>query len=84
MSVVGENLQSTRTWAAPRKLFDELEAQVVGEAYALYRFGARMLEVVVRKAFKVRISHNRIHMYLKAAGQANEDQKKRIDASGFP
>jgi hypothetical protein len=50
-----------------RKPFDEREAQVVGEAYQLYRFGARMLEAAVRKVFKIRISHNCIHMYLKAA-----------------
>ena len=54
---VGENM------GRPRKPFDEREAQVVGEGYRLYRFGARMLEVAVRKVFKIRISHNRIHMY---------------------
>jgi putative transposase len=58
---IGENM------GRPRKPFDEKEAQVVGEAYTLYRFMARMLEVAVRKVFKIRISHNRIHMYLKAA-----------------
>jgi putative transposase len=57
----------------PKKLFDEREAQTIGEVYTLYRFGARMLEVVVRKVFKMRISHNRIHMYLKASGLAHED-----------
>ena len=36
-----------------------------------------MLEVVVRKVFKIRISHNRIHMYLKAADLAHEDPKKK-------
>ena len=61
----------------PRKPFDEREAQVVGEAYKLYRFGARMLEVVVRKVFKTRVPHNRIHMYLKARGLAHEDPKKK-------
>ena len=60
----------------PRKPFDEREAQVVGEAFERYRFGARMLEVVVRKVFKTCISHNRIHMYLKAADLAHEDPKK--------
>ena len=32
----------------PRKPFDEKEAQVVGEPFTPYRFGARMLEVAVR------------------------------------
>jgi len=54
--VIGENM------GRPRKPFDEHEAQVVGEGYRRYRFGARMLEVAVRKVFKIRISHNRIHM----------------------
>jgi len=69
---VGENM------GRPRKPFDEREAQVVGEAYELFRFGARMLEGVVRKVLKTRMSHNRIHMYLEAAGLAHEDpQEKR-------
>jgi putative transposase len=58
---VGENL------GRPSKPFDEREAEAIGEAYQIYRFGARMLEVAVRKVFKIRISHNRIQMYLKAA-----------------
>jgi hypothetical protein len=57
----------------PRKPFDDREAQVVSEGYRLYRFGARMLGVAVRKVFKVRISHNCIHMYLKAAKDATGD-----------
>jgi len=68
---VGENM------GRPRKPFEEREAQVISEAFELYRFGARMLEVVVRKVFKIRISHNRIHMYLKAADLAHEDPKKK-------
>ena len=74
---VGENM------GRPRKPFDDKEAQVVGEAYTLYRFGARILEVAVRKVFKIRISHNRIHMYLKAAGLVMKIPRKRSDASGF-
>jgi putative transposase len=46
---MGENM------GRPRKPFDGKEAQVVGEAYTLYRFGARMLEVAVRKVFKIRV-----------------------------
>ena len=43
---VGKNM------GRPRKPFDERETQVISEAFELYRFGARMLEVVVRKVFK--------------------------------
>jgi len=44
------------------------------------RFGARMLERVIRKQYRVCISHNRIHMYLKRhseVGLARRDTVKR-------
>jgi putative transposase len=44
---IGENM------GRPRKPFHEREVQVVGEGYRLYRFGARMLEVAVRKMFNL-------------------------------
>ena len=47
----------------PFKPYDEQESEIVREAHVRYRFGARMLEVVIRKQYKIRISHNRIHMY---------------------
>jgi putative transposase len=68
---VGENL------GRPAKPYDEYEAQIVKKAHERYRFGARMLEQVIRKQYKIRISHNRIHMYLKAQGLAQENQKKQ-------
>ena len=61
----------------PRKPFTEKETEAIRAAHARYRFGARMLETVIRKQFKICISHNRIHMYLKAAGLAQEDLKKQ-------
>jgi len=36
-----------------------------------------MLEVVIRKQYNIRISHNRIHMYLKYQGLAQDDEKKQ-------
>lgn len=68
---LGENL------GRPAKPYDEHEAQIVKEAHEHYRFGARMLEPAIRKRYKIRISHNRIHMYLKAQGLAHENQKKQ-------
>ena len=61
----------------PKKPFDAEEAEIVREAYQQYRFGARMLERIIRKVYKVRISHNRIHMYLLAADLANKDPNKQ-------
>jgi putative transposase len=49
---IGENM------GRPRKLFDEREAEVIDEAYQLYRFGARMLEVAVRKVGSVKQGKN--------------------------
>jgi hypothetical protein len=67
----------------PRKPYIEKEAEVIKAAHAHYRFGARMLETVIRKQFKICISHNRIHMYLKAEGLTQEDLKNRSAGSGF-
>ncbi len=36
-----------------------------------------MLEVAIRKIYKTCISHNRIHMYLKASGLAQNDPNKK-------
>jgi putative transposase len=69
--VLGRNI------GRPRKPFVKREAEIIREAYRRYRFGARMLERVIRKQYKVRISHNRIHKYLKAEGLACEDQGKK-------
>ncbi len=52
------------------------EAEIVREAYGRYRFGARMLEMVIRKQYRVRISNNRIHSYLMAEGLAREEPGK--------
>ena len=68
---IGQNM------GRPRKPLDNQEAQVIVEAYSLHRFGARLLEVVIRKVFKKCISHNRIHMHLKVAGLAHGDPKKQ-------
>jgi putative transposase len=61
----------------PRKPYDELEAQLVRDAYQHHRFGARMLEVILNKMYNVRIPHNRIHMYLLAQGLSVRDPKKQ-------
>ena len=69
--VLGQNI------GRPRKPYIKREAEIVKAAYGRYRFGARMLEKVIRKQYKVRISHNRIHMYLKELGLAHEEPGKK-------
>jgi putative transposase len=79
--VIGEDI------GRPKKPYGLKEAQIVALAYARYRFGARMHEVAIRKVHKTCISHNRIHMYLKASGLAQAwlrmIQTRRSDANGF-
>jgi putative transposase len=58
----------------PSKPYDKNEAEIVRKAHARYRFGAWMLEPVIRKQYKICISHNRIHMYPKEQGLAQEDE----------
>ena len=53
------------------------EEQVVREAYEIYRFGARMLEPIIRKEWHRVISHNRIHTYLLKMGYATENIQKK-------
>ena len=74
---IGENM------GRPRKPFDEKEAQVVGEAYTLYRFGARMLEVAVRKVFKIASPIIVFICILRRQAWLMKISRKRIEASGF-
>jgi putative transposase len=64
----------------PGKSYSEKEAQITRAAHARYRFGAPMLEPVIGKQYKIRISHNRIHIYLKRKDwpmRTRKEQKRR-------
>jgi putative transposase len=61
----------------PMKPFDSRETEIVKDAYQRYKFGARMLERIIREVYKVSISHNRIHMYLLAADLAGIEPNKQ-------
>ena len=61
----------------PRKPYDEKEAQIIKEAHLRFGFGARMLEVIIKKMYNVTIPHNRIHMYLLTQGLSVQDPKKQ-------
>jgi putative transposase len=61
----------------PKKPYIRSEAEIVREAHSRYKFGARMLERVIRKQYKIFISHNRIHMHLKKEGLAHEEPGKK-------
>ena len=61
----------------PVKPLTEEEATVIKQSYEQYRFGARMLEPIIRKKWKRKISHNRIHKYLLEMGYASENKRKK-------
>lgn len=69
--VYGENV------GRPRRHYNETEAKkIVKETHYRYRFGARMLEYVISKQYKVCISHNRIHMNLRSQGLTQQGIKE--------
>jgi putative transposase len=61
----------------PKKPLSSDEEAAVKAAYEKYRFGARMLEHIIRKEWHMLISHNRIHKYLLKLGYAGENEKKK-------
>jgi putative transposase len=61
----------------PKKPLSSDEEAIVKEAYEQYRFGARMLESIIRKEWHTIISHNRIHKYLLKLGYASENERKK-------
>lgn len=69
--VVGQNM------GRPRIPLCSEEEKIVAEAFHEYRFGARMLEPIIRKKWHVLISHNRIHKYLLKLGKAKENVNKK-------
>jgi putative transposase len=61
----------------PKKPVTAEESTVIDEAYRRFRYGARMLEKLIRKASTLIISHNRIHRYLMDRGLARAESSKR-------
>jgi len=61
----------------PKKQIMPEESVVIEEAYHRFRYGARMIEVLIRKAYKTTISHNRIHRYLMGRGFAKSEVSNR-------
>jgi putative transposase len=61
----------------PKKPITTEEAAVIDEAYQRFRYGARMLETLIRGAYELNISHNRIHSYLMDRGLAHAEKSKR-------
>jgi putative transposase len=69
--VIGEAL------GRPKKPITSEESGVIETAFERFRYGARMLEMLIWKDFTVSISHNRIHRYLMDRGLAKAERSKR-------
>ena len=61
----------------PKKSISVEESTVIDDAYRRFRYGARMLEKIIRKVYALIISHNRIHRYLMDRGLARAEASKR-------
>ena len=61
----------------PKKPITAEESGVIETAFERFRYGARMLEMLIWKDFTVSISHNRIHRYLMDRGLAKAERSKR-------
>lgn len=61
----------------PKKPISGEESAVIDNAYRQFRYGARMLEKIIRKIYALLISHNRIHRYLMDRGLARAEASKR-------
>ena len=60
----------------PKKSISVEESTVIDDAYRRFRYGARMLEKIIRKVYALIISHNRIHRYLMDRGLARAEASK--------
>jgi len=61
----------------PKKQITEEESTTIDQAYQRFRYGARMLEILIDKGYGIHIPHNRIHGYLMERGLARAESSKR-------
>ena len=61
----------------PREPLSKEEKKVVEESYEKYRTCAEYLEDIIQKENGMKISHNKIHNYLRRLDMASENKKKQ-------
>jgi len=59
------------------KELTEEEKEIIKEAKAKYKLGARRLEKVIEQVYGIHIPHNRIHKFLLEEGLAKEEPRKK-------
>ena len=52
----------------PKKKITPEESEIIDEAYQRFRYGVRMLEILIQGDYNATISHNRIYSYLMGRG----------------
>jgi len=61
----------------PKMELTEEEKEIIREAKAKYKLGARRLEKVIEQVYGIHIPHNRIHRFLLEEGLAKEEPRKK-------
>jgi len=59
------------------KELSEKKKEVIKEAKAKYKLGARRLEKVIEQVYGIHIPHNRIHIFLLEENLAKVEPKKK-------
>jgi len=59
------------------KELSEEEKEIIKEAKAKYKLGARRLERIIEQVYGIHIPHNRIHKFLLEEGLAKEEPRKK-------
>ncbi len=70
--VIGEHMG-----IPPDLPLSEREKEIVREVKQKYKLGARRLELLIDRDYKIHISHNRIHKFLLEDGLAQSNAKKQ-------
>jgi len=61
----------------PRSILTTPEVRAILNAKERYRFGARMLEPIIRQRYGLHIPHNRIHRILREHGLAQPNERRQ-------
>ena len=76
-------IQNRTKCGKTEKILADEKSYIIDESFKKYKFGARMLEVIIRKRYKLSIAHNKIYQHLMVVvtpnlRQPNKRQRKWI------
>ena len=61
----------------PKEPLSEKEKEAIKEAHDIFKVGANLLEDILQEEYGLKISHYKIHKYLKRIEMASENKKKQ-------